>query len=586
MTSAIDPLVPYAVAPLQRAAVVAGKDRIRCAARWVVRGPDGSAAWERPALFALLAMTAVLYLWGIGDAGWGNLPSAAAVQAGTQSWTAFLYGSADAANSITVGSPPAALWLMALFARCVGLSPAGLLLPQALVGVASVAVLYATVRRGFDARTAVLAGAAFALAPAAATVFRSTAADALLVLLLCLAVYFTVRGIETGALRWLLWAGVMVGFGFLTAGLHAFLVLPVLAGVYIFASPRMLRDRCWHLVGALCGVVVAAGWWVAIVELVPESWRPYIGGSRSNSFLEATFGDGAIGRLLGGVAAVTGAEIPWLLPVALLLGVIGLVLLGRTPRGDIRRAILLLGAGSLLVTTVAGTLAGETPAASTLVAQVPAAAAVFAIGASLLWQRRDAAWARATLAGILAGAGLWGWMTRAPSAVSLPWLATLVLGLSLVGALMLLLPRRSRALSTATVVLALSAVMLGPGVVSIQGVLGAPTLAASGTSAAAAPGVVALLQDHAARYTWPAATIGSDTAALYQLESGQPVMPVGGMTGSDPSPTLEKFIEYVGTGRVHYFIGGEDTSGSIAEWVAENYPAQTIDGVTLYNFSG
>ena len=550
MTSAIDPLVPYAVAAQRRALVVAGQQRIRRAARWLLCGPEGSAAWERPALLVLLGMAAVLYLGNLGAAGWGNLPSAAAVQAGTQNWTAFLYGSADAANSITVGSPPAALWVMGLFARVVGLSAAGLLVPQALLGVASVAVLYATVRRGFDAGTALLAGVFFVLAPAAASAFSSTAPDALLVLLGSLAVYFTLRGIETGSPRWVLWAGTMVGFGFLAAGLQALLLLPVLVGVYLVASPRMLRDRCWHLLGALVSGVVAAGWWVAIVELVPQSWRPYIGGSRTNSFLEATFGDGALGRLLGespaGSTTISGVDLFLLLAVVLLVGWIGRVLLGRTSRGDARRVLLVLGVGGLLVTTVAGTLVGGSLPSSLAIAQAPALAVTLAIGAGLLWQGRDAAWARGTRVRILAGATLMVW-------------------------------------------LALGAVLLGPGAATIQAIAttGATTAtAASRTSAVAAPEVVALLQDTAPRYTWPAATVGSETAALYQLESGQPVMPVGGMFGSDPSPTLEKFIEYVGTGRVHYFIGGEDSSGSIAEWVAANYPAQTVGGVTLYNLGG
>ena len=106
-------------------------------------------AWVRPALAALLVGTALLYLWGLGASGWANAFYSAAVQAGSQSWEAFFFGSSDAGNSITVDKTPASLWLMALSVRLFGLSPWSILVPQALAGVAAVGVLYATVRRWF-----------------------------------------------------------------------------------------------------------------------------------------------------------------------------------------------------------------------------------------------------------------------------------------------------------------------------------------------------------------------------------------------------------------------------------------------------
>src|SRR6516162_1865502 len=74
------------------------------------------ARWVRPALIALLAGTAVLYLWGLGASGWANSFYSAAVQAGTKSWKAFFFGSSDAASSITVDKPPASLWPMEISA--------------------------------------------------------------------------------------------------------------------------------------------------------------------------------------------------------------------------------------------------------------------------------------------------------------------------------------------------------------------------------------------------------------------------------------------------------------------------------------
>ncbi len=86
--------------------------------------------WVRPALGLLLAVTALLYLWGLDAAGWANEYYAAAVQAGTQSWKALLFGSIDAGNAITVDKPPAALWVMALSGRIFGFGTLSMLVPS------------------------------------------------------------------------------------------------------------------------------------------------------------------------------------------------------------------------------------------------------------------------------------------------------------------------------------------------------------------------------------------------------------------------------------------------------------------------
>src|SRR5580693_10807111 len=114
--------------------------------RWF-RGQPGDPAWARPALLALLTVTGLLYLTGLSRNGWGNEFYAAAVQAGTKSWKAFLFGSLDPASFITTDKPAGFLWVMELSARVFGVNYWSLLVPQALAGVATVGVLYTTVRR-------------------------------------------------------------------------------------------------------------------------------------------------------------------------------------------------------------------------------------------------------------------------------------------------------------------------------------------------------------------------------------------------------------------------------------------------------
>src|SRR6478609_5848287 len=120
-------------------------DRGRAGRLW--RGDAADPAWARPALLGLLLATALLYLWGLGASGYANSFYSAAAQASSASWKALFFGSSDAANSITVDKTPAAIWLMALSVRLFGLNSWSILVPQALQGVASVALLYLTVRR-------------------------------------------------------------------------------------------------------------------------------------------------------------------------------------------------------------------------------------------------------------------------------------------------------------------------------------------------------------------------------------------------------------------------------------------------------
>ena len=212
-----------------------GQPRSRIA-RLLRRRPEDP-AWVRPAVAALLAATAVLYLVGLSRNGWANAFYAAAVQAGTKSWKAFFFGSFDAANFITVDKPPASLWVMEISARIFGLNSWSLLVPQALEGVATVGVLYATVRRWFGPAAGLIAGAVLAVTPVATLMFRYDNPDALLVLLLVLSAYAITRALESGQTRWLALTGTLLGFGFLTKMLQAFLVLPVFAPVYLIAGP-------------------------------------------------------------------------------------------------------------------------------------------------------------------------------------------------------------------------------------------------------------------------------------------------------------------------------------------------------------
>ncbi|WP_103348731.1 glycosyltransferase family 39 protein [Amycolatopsis sp. CA-128772] len=583
--------------------------------------------WVRPAAFGLLAATAVLYFWNLTASGYGNSFYAAAVQSGTQSWKAWLFGSLDSGNVLTVDKPPAALWAGTAFARTFGFSSFTVLAPQALMGVASVGILYLTVKRSSGPVAGLLAGAMLAVTPVAALMFRFNNPDALLVLLMVAGAYFVVRATETASPRWLALAGAALGFGFLTKMMQAFLVLPAFGLVYLIAAPASPGRRLLHLGGAVVALVVSAGWFIALVDLWPASSRPYIGGSEGDSLLELALGYNGLGRIFGGegngggmggggmggntgfggstglfrmFGASFGTEVSWLLPAALLGLVAGLWFTRRAPRTDRTRLALLLWGGWLVVTALVFSFMSGTVHPYYSVALAPAIAALVAISGRALWQGRAHLAPRAVLAGMVVATAVWSFilLDRTPEWFpALRWVVA-VLGVLVGTVLVMGVPasRRVVAVVAAAVVLTLgvSSAAYGVETASVAHSGSIPTSGPTssgfgggfgGDSASSAVG--SLLAKTTTR--WAAATTGSQSAASLELASGKAVIGIGGWSGSDPAPTLAEFKAYVAAGEVKYYIeggrGGGPGGGSpdITEWVTANFTATTVDGQTVYD---
>ncbi|GLY53366.1 glycosyltransferase family 39 protein [Lentzea sp. NBRC 102530] len=566
---------------------------------------------ERLALAALLIATGALYLWRLGDSDWANAYYSAAAQAGATSWKAWFFGSSDASNAITVDKTPASLWVMGLSARLFGVTAWSILVPQALMGVGSVWLLYSTVRRWFSPAAALIAGAVLALTPVAVLMFRFNNPDALLVLLMIAGACCVTRAAEKASPLWLALAGVAIGFGFLTKMLQAFLVLPAFALAYLIAAPTTVGRKLLHLAGAFGAMVVAGGWWIVAVELTPD--RPYIGGSQTNSVLELTLGYNGFGRLTGDevgsvgggrgwgtagwsrlLGAEMGTQIAWLLPAAVVLLVAGLWL----TRGRARTALALWG-GWLVVTAGVFSFMNGIIHSYYTVALAPAIAAIIGIAATELWERRAEPVAAAVLSGSVALSALQCYVLV--NGFSTP-VALLVLMTGLIAAVGLVLSLRW------AIPVALIAALLGPTTYSFATVTTPHTgaLPVAGPSNGRMGGrggglldattpdaeVTNLLRDNASKYKWVAATIGSNNAAGLQLASGQPVMALGGFNGTDPAPTLAEFQEMVRSGQIHFYVSagrmmqgetGSDAAHEIAEWVAQNHTATTVAGATLYD---
>ncbi|WP_285247406.1 glycosyltransferase family 39 protein [Pseudarthrobacter sp. efr-133-R2A-89] len=459
---------------------------------------DPPALRHRLELAAVLAATAVLYLWNLGASGWANAFYSAAAQAGSQDWAAWFFGSSDAANSITVDKPPASLWIMGLSVRIFGLSSWSILVPEALMGVGAAWLLYLAVRRPaapatgdprLAHRAGLLAAVVLALTPVATLMFRFNNPDALLVLLMTAAGYAVLRSVQEDRLRWLLLAGVFLGFGFLAKQLQVLLVVPGFALAYLAAAPARLGRRLLHLVATGAAMLAAAGWWLAVVELIPAADRPFIGGSQDNSILELTLGYNGLGRLTGdetgsvgggngwGVPGLLrmfnsefGGQIAWLLPSALILAA-GLLWVGRrAPRTDVVRASVLIWGSWVLVTGLVFSFMAGIIHPYYAVALAPGIAALAGLGPVLLWQHRRQAAAAVFLAAAVAAAAVMAFSLLGTTSAYGPWLRWVVLAAGLAAAAGTGLNRfiRLRSVQRTTTALALAASLAGPLAFSIS----------------------------------------------------------------------------------------------------------------------
>ncbi|KAA9153619.1 glycosyltransferase family 39 protein [Amycolatopsis acidicola] len=451
----------------------------------LLHGRPGDPRWVRPALFALLVVSAVLYLWDLSASGWANAFYSAAAQAGGESWKAWFFGSSDPSNAITVDKTPAALWVMGLFVRVFGLSSWSVLVPQALMGIGSVYGIYATVRRVSGPGAGLLAGLVLAATPVAALMFRFNNPDALLVLLLIIAAYCTVRAVEKPGPKWLVLAGIAVGFGFLAKMLQAYLVLPAFAIAYLIAAPTGIGKRLLHLLAAQAAVIVSTGWYIAVVELWPASSRPFIGGSQTNSILELAFGYNGFGRITGDeVGSLGGAQssgswarlfgsemaggIAWLLPAAVLALAALIWLTWRAPRTDPTRASAVIWGGWLLITGgVFSYMSGIIHPYYT-VALAPAVAALVGMGAARLWRLRANPIAAGLLSSGVALTGLTGFLLLDRETDFVPWLKYLALMVALLAAAAILVADRlPRPVTRGVAVVALVASLAGSGAYTI-----------------------------------------------------------------------------------------------------------------------
>ena len=574
----------------------AGHVEARSADRWIHRGVTA----------AIALLTGLLYGWHLGLVGFGNEYYAAAVRSATVSGKAMLFGAIDPGSFITVDKPPAAFWLMGLSGRIFGFSQTSMVVPEVLCGVGSVLLLHRLVRRWAGDVAAHLAAVALAVTPVAALMFRSNDPDALLTLLCIGAALALWTAVETGHTRWLVLSALLLGLAFDTKMLQAFLVVPALAGTYLLAGPPRLARRLEQLCAAALALFVAAGWWVALVALWPRAARPYVGSTTDNSIVSLIVGYNGLGRVLGSRArqarpspgvgplrllgvAVAG-QVSWLLPLAACGLVAGLWATRRRPRVDRERAGWLLCAGWLGGCGAVFSITKGVFHPYYVVQLAPAVAAMAGAGAVGLWRLgRANRWLGVALPLAVAGNAAWAvvLLHRTPSFA--PWAHGVVVGVAAVGAVALgvtrLRPTRVRIAAAGLV--ALVGVLAGPFAYAVttvehpmtgSNIVAGPRPGGSRPTGSFGPAdradrrLVAFLEAHRGREPYLVAMFSALGSAPVIVDSGLPVVTMGGFVGEDPTPTLSQFRAMVLHHQVRYVlvppatIPGERRRGPHGTW--------------------
>jgi 4-amino-4-deoxy-L-arabinose transferase-like glycosyltransferase len=535
----------------------------------------------RPELGALLVLAAVLNLWALDVNGWANEYYSAAVRSMSESWNAFLFGTFDASGVMTVDKPPLALWVQALSVRAFGWHPLAVLVPQALMGVATVALVYDLVRRRFGRRAGFVAGLVLALTPITVAISRHNNPDALLILCCTGALWALVRALEDGRTRWLVLSGALVGLGFETKMAVALMVVPGIVAAYLWVAPAGRLRALRQLLAGGAAMVVAGGFWPVIVALTPASDRPWISGTSDNSIWSLILGYNGLGRLTGQAGGPAGAaggpgggvfggdtgwlrlldqsmggQAGWFLGFALVSGA-AVLAASRLRRTDARTGWLIAVGGAFLTTAVAFSFAQGIfhPYYVSLLA--PFTAALVGAGAGQLGEGGTIARVAAPVAVLAGVAAELAILSDNPD--SLAWLPGVLTAAGIAAAAALaFLPRRAIALGAA-----IGALLIAPAAWSAQ-TLGHAT---NGTFPAGGP--------QTAGMGGPGGGPGRGFAGGPPRGGAAPGGPGGGMFGGDSS-ALTEALAYT---RAH---GG----GTIAVSSQSGAGSQVIDGAEVAAIGG
>ena len=575
-----------------------------------------SPLWYKLILGVIVALASFLDFFRLTEGGYSNLYYAAGISSMANNWHNFLYASFDPGGFVTIDKPPLAFWIQVASVKLFGFSPFSTLLPQALAGVLSVALLAHLVRRTAGPLAGLLAGAMLAITPISVVTNRNLTMDSLLVLTSLLAAWCILTAASTQKLRFLLLGMVVVGLGFNIKMLEAYLCVPAFGLVYWFSCRQPWKIRLRHLALATGLLLAVSFCWLLFVDLTPAALRPFVGSSTNNSAFQLAFFYNGLGRAIGNItdppshqlivsmaketkliqylqenvpeatAAFSigepgllrmlseplGWQIGWFMPLTL-LGMLGVKWDKPSiwPLNREQQGLALWGCWFLTTFILFSSAQFFHPHYTVMVA--PSICALVGIGISALWQG-ETRLSRRLLALACAGTIV---MQYALCCAALPtlaicWLILPLLAVAFLIAVALWLKQsapRVRATLIAVLLLLLATCPVIWSMIPIMQDRNGPFPFAGpdpqlprlqqlinrlGSQLTPDASLIHYLQMHQGRARYITATIDAPTAASIILATGEPVMTLGGYTGYDPILRSEQLRSLVRNSTVRFFV--------------------------------
>jgi 4-amino-4-deoxy-L-arabinose transferase-like glycosyltransferase len=553
-------------------------------------------------LAAILALGVGLRLWNIGLGEFGSEYYSAAVRSMCESAHNFFFDSFDPAGFTTVDKPPLALWIQCLSVTLLGFSGPAILLPQALEGIAAIALVYGLVARSFGQKAALLASLILAVNPVSVAADRSSNLESCLVLLLLLAVWAVLASLRDGRGRYFIVAMALVGAAFNTKFLAGWVIAPVFLGVYLAAAPEPMARRLGVAALALAVLLFTSLAWIAAFDHYHAPDRPHVAKTRHDSMFElafATYGTEVVSGEGSPVNPVQSAEpgrrrspffddvdpglprlldrhlagqVDWFAPLVL-VG-IGVALgFGRRPKSE--RVALAVWVGWAVLYGLAFAYDRGTFHGYYLAAIGPPLAVLAAVGTVELGRKLPGrgVW----VAAVLAATAAWQIYIEGEAGRHFAWIPIAVVlgtGLGIIVALVqsrvqaggvaiacasLLIAPMAWALSS-VLVLRVNTLVPSADILRLAHVARDPIeFASSGYGVATDDQrLFAFLLEHATTEEFVLATPNARLAAPVIIHTGRAVLAIGGFSGQDGYFTPDDLIEWVKAGRVRYVLLGDD----------------------------
>jgi 4-amino-4-deoxy-L-arabinose transferase-like glycosyltransferase len=580
---------------------------------------------QEQSLLLLIAMLSLsLNTIHLNREGFGNLYYAAGVKSMLESWHNFFFLAYDPSGFVTIDKPPLGFWLQAISAKLFGFHGWTLIFPQIIASLLSVLILYSLVSRVFGANSGLISSLILAVTPIFVAAARNNTIDSLLVFAVLLAAWMLFKAYETKkSFWWMMASALMIGIGFNIKMMEAYLVLPAFSLLWLSEHSLSWRQKLKHI--SFAGLIISAVSlaWAVIVDLSPVNQRPYIGSTKHNSVLELMFQHNGADRFNGVnnpfrlFTPDLGGQISWLLPFAVVSGVFMLwsAPFLRLTLLNLQQRTVLFWLAWLIPMGVSFGLASLFHRYYTVM-MAPAIAALSGIGLVRLYQatvhRRKSGWILITaipMTAIFAMIIAWSY-----SAIRLQ-LIFIIGGLAIVSLLalcgLLLLRNVSKASYRITAMTAcLLTLLAGPLVwSSTPAVFGA-----GGWDPVAGPQLIhryaaspESLEDekltdfllaHYVKGSFLVATLSAETSSPFILDTGLPILTLGGYSGNDPILTKGSLQLLAQKGAVQYFLVSKakmfDKNKMYTEWILNNCQEVHVpdsktafkNSLALYQYTG